>query len=112
MSNQLEKRLNRVNGKYNKKKKTVIYKVPTPIIPTKKGLIAQSSTVDYVGIIEGGKFLAFDAKETSIKTRFPIKNVKRHQVEYLDRVEQLGGIAFFYVHFKKVHKDQAFLTPV
>ena len=108
----LEKRANAANLKYRKAKKALIMKVAVPIVYTSKGLIAQTSTVDYAGVIEGGKFIAFDAKECMKKTSFPLSNIKQHQLNYLTYVEELGGIGFFLVHFKALHKDHAYITPV
>ena len=110
--NQLEKTAEKINLQYRKDGKALILKVPVPILVTAKGLIAQSSTVDYTGLIKGGKFLAFDAKETQSKTSFPLANIHQHQLTYLQIVEDLGGIAFFLIHFKKVYEDKAFITPI
>ena len=110
--NELEKEANKSNLRYRKENKALILKVPTPIIYTSKGLIPKKSTVDYVGLIKGGKFIAFDAKETQSKTSFPLSNIKQHQLIYLNLVESLGGIAFFFIHFKKLYKDKAFVTPL
>ena len=108
----LEKRANKANLKYRKQKEALILKVPVPILYTAKGLVVQQSTVDYTGLIKGGKFLAFDAKETQNKTSFPLRNIHEHQLNYLELVEELGGIAFFLIHFKKLHKDSAYVTPL
>jgi recombination protein U len=110
--NELEKRATKANFSYRKDKKALILKVATPIILTKKGLVASSSTVDFTGLIKGGRFLAYDAKETQNKTSFPLKNIHQHQLHYLELVEELGGIAFFLIHFKKVHENKAFITPI
>ena len=81
--NELEKRANKANLKYRKSKKAVIQKVRTPILYTRKGLIAQQSTVDYTGIIAPkGQGIAFDAKETKNKTSFPLKNIHQHQLNF------------------------------
>jgi recombination protein U len=109
---ELEKRANKANNAYRKKKKALILKVPVPILLTRKGLVAQSSTVDYAGLIEGGQFIAFDAKETKIKTAFPLKNIHQHQTIYLSIVEELGGIGFFLIHFTELYKNSAFITPL
>lgn len=90
----------------------VILKVPVPIILTSKGLQPMQSTVDFVGIVDGGKFIAFDAKETNITTRFPLNNIHGHQLEYLKMVRNLKGIAFFLIWFKKVNLDTAFVVPI
>lgn len=110
--NQLEKKANAVNLKYRKAKKALVLKVPIPILITPRGLIAQTSTVDYTGVIKGGKFLAFDAKETQSRTSFPLANIHQHQLTYLEIVEELNGIAFFLIHFKALYKNRAYVTPI
>ena len=110
--NELEKKANAVNLQYRKLKKALILKVPVPILMTAKGLVAQQSTVDYTGLIAGGSFLAFDAKETQSKTSFPLANIHQHQLIYLEYVKELGGISFFMIHFKFVHETKAFITPI
>lgn len=110
--NELEKLANKINLQYRKEKKSLILKVPTPIILTAKGLIAQQSTVDYVGLLNDGTFIAYEAKETENKTSFPLSNIKEHQLNYLTAVSELNGIAFFLIHFKKIYTDQVFITPI
>ena len=110
--NELEKRANKANLKYRIDLKALILKVPTPIVMTKKGLVAEQSTVDYTGTITGGLSIAFDAKEVMSKTSFPLSNIKEHQLQYLQFTKKLGGITFFLIHFKAVYKDQAFITPI
>lgn len=110
--NELEKRATRQNILYRKDDRALILKVEVPIILTSKGLVAKQSTVDYTGLIKGGKAIAFDAKETLSKTSFPLSNIKDHQLQYLSFHKKLGGIAFFLIHFKKLFENQAFVTPV
>ena len=110
--NELEKKANTVNMQYRKVKKALMLKVPVPILMTAKGLIAQQSTVDYTGLIQGGKFVAFDAKETQTKTSFPLANIHQHQLIYLEYVRELGGISFFMIHFKSVYPTKVFITPI
>ena len=111
-TNELEKRANKANLKYRKRKEALILKVPVPILYTTKGLVVQQSTVDYTGLVKGGKFVAFDAKETKNKTSFPLANIHEHQLNYLELVEELGGVAFFLIHFKELYDDKAFFTPL
>jgi recombination protein U len=110
--NELEKRANRQNILYRKNNKALILKVEVPIIITRKGLVAKQSTVDYTGTLNGGKSIAFDAKETQSKTSFPLTNIEDHQLAYLRFQQNLGGIAFFMIHFKKVYPDKVFITPI
>jgi len=110
--NELEKKANKTNLRYRKLKQALILKVPTPILYTRKGLVAQQSTVDYTGLMKGGQFIAFDAKETQSKTSFPLANIHQHQLTYLELVEELGGQAFFLIHFKKLTTTQAYITPI
>lgn len=111
-SNELEKNANAANLDYRKSKRAIILKVPVPIIMTGKGLVVQKSTVDYTGLVQGGQFLAFDAKETMSKTSFPLANIHQHQLIYLQFVRDLGGLAFFMVHFKSVNPTDVYITPI
>ena len=112
-TNELEKRANKANLNYRKAKRALIQKVPTPILYTRKGLIAQQSTVDYTGILSPkGRGIAFDAKETKNKTSFPLANIHEHQLNFLKLFENMGGIVFFLIHFKSLYKDKAFITPI
>ena len=110
--NELEKNANKANLSYKKDNKALILKIPVPILYTQKGLVAQQSTVDFAGLINGGQFIAFDAKETKSKTSFPLSNIHQHQLNYLELVDKLGGLAFFMIHFKSVHADKAYITPL
>lgn len=109
---QLEKLINRTNLKYAKKKKVCILKIPTPVELTRNGPIIRTSTVDFTGILKGGKFIAFDAKDTKVKTRYDLKNIHAHQIQYLQTVRDLGGDAFFLIRFNSHWKDKAFVTPL
>ena len=109
---ELERAVNKANTRYKKNKQALILKVPTPITYTRKGMVAKSSTVDFCGVLAGGRFLAMDAKETQSKTSFPLKNIHQHQLVYLQYVRDLGGVAFFLVHFKKLYTDRAFVVPI
>lgn len=110
--NDLEKRANRQNILYRKDDRALILKVEVPIIITRKGLVAKQSTVDYTGTLKGGKSIAFDAKETQSKTSFPLANIEDHQLAYLRFQQNLGGIAFFMIHFKSVYPEKVFITPI
>ena len=57
----------------------------------------KKSTVDYIGVVQGIP-ICFDAKETSKKS-LPLKNIHPHQIEFMDKFEAQGGIAFLLVHF-------------
>ena len=83
------------------------------------GPVATLSTIDFDGVFSYhtgkkkiGKAIAFDAKETESLTSFPLANIHQHQLEYLKLWIEIGGEGFFFVHFKKVHPDNAFVTPV
>jgi recombination protein U len=129
--NQLEKRVQAANLGYRKKKLAIINKVEVPIMVTNEGLIPKASTVDFTGIYKKeikvpdhidpseswvlcsiGQGIAFDAKETQNKNSFPLSNIKQHQLLFLEYFEAVGGIAFFLIHFKRVHQDKAFVTPI
>jgi recombination protein U len=129
--NQLEKRVQKANLDYRKQKIAIINKVEVPILVTNSGLIPRQSTVDFTGIYKKeiravdqidnngtyhvatiGQGIAFDAKETLSKTSFPLSNIKQHQLMFLEYFQDVGGTAFFLIHFKKLHADKAFVTPL
>ena len=108
----LEKRANKANLQYRKAHTALIMQIPVPLVLTNNGIIPKQSTVDFAGLISGGKYIAYDAKETMSKTSFPLGNIKQHQFLYLEMVNMLGGIGFFFIHFKSLYKDKAYYTPI
>ncbi|WP_406617800.1 Holliday junction resolvase RecU [Mycoplasmopsis lipophila] len=67
------------------------------IISVKDGIVSSKSTVDYIGCYQG-KFIAFEAKSTNEKV-LPSSNVQIHQIDYLKKIADNGGIAFFIIFF-------------
>lgn len=118
MDNKLQSSINAVNLVYRKDKLAIITFQETPIIQTRKGLVRKLSTVDYIGVYKNKEFsgigqgIAFDAKMCGSKTSIPLNDFREHQVLFLKYWEETGGKAFFLVHFYKLHKDQAYITPV
>lgn len=103
------------NNMYKHKGWGVIDEVPVPITITEdkgryiKGFKKNKSTVDYVGISHG-RGIAFDAKSTKVTTNFPLANVHDHQVEYLKRFKDQGGVAFFLIEFEKL--KEFYFVPI
>lgn len=102
----LEEFINLTNEKYLEQNLALIQKIPTPITPiaidknTRHITLAyfdQKSTVDYIGAVQGIP-LCFDAKECHTDT-FPLANIHKHQVEFMEQFEKQGGIAFFLIAF-------------
>lgn len=56
------------------------------------------STVDYVGVLRGGRMAAFDAKDCQ-GDKIELSRLQEHQRLYLDEVQALGGLAFVLVRF-------------
>ncbi|WP_244520539.1 Holliday junction resolvase RecU [Fictibacillus solisalsi] len=54
--------------------------------------------MDYNGVYEGYA-IAFEAKSVSID-RFDLKNIHSHQIDYLQKVDALGGISFVLIEFR------------
>ncbi|HPE15157.1 MAG TPA: Holliday junction resolvase RecU [Bacilli bacterium] len=111
----LENALNITNKYYLDNDIAVIYKKPTPIkvLNTmyktgKKQMITEAyyqekSTTDYNGIYKG-KYIDFEAKETTNKLSFPLSNIHIHQIKHIKRVLDHGGIAFIIVMFASINK--------
>ena len=99
----------------------VIYKKPTPITISKvnypsraeavikEGYFKTPSTTDYNGIYKG-KYIDFEAKETKLKTSFPLSNIHPHQIKHLKQIYKHGGIGFLIVRFTVINKT--FLLPI
>ncbi len=106
----LEDDINETNNYYLKKDIAVIYKKPTPIqiVKTKDKKITEAyfklpSTTDYNGLYKG-KYIDFEAKETTLKTNFPLKNIHLHQINHIKKVLEHGGCCFLIVRFVNLNK--------
>lgn len=102
---QFEEIINHVNQVYKSKGISLIQKLATPMKPIRRGskivsaYYEEKSTLDYLGTYRG-KAIAFDAKETENKNNFPLRNIKDHQVRFMQEWEKHGGIAFLLINFK------------
>ncbi len=107
----LEDDINETNRYYCRNDLAYIYKKPTPIqitkvdYPSRKEAIIKEayfkepSTTDYNGIY-CGYYIDFEAKETKIKTAFPLHNIHPHQIQHIRNVIRHGGICFLIVRFQ------------
>lgn len=110
-----EKEINLTNQFYLETKRAVITKRPTPINVVKvdyqrgakitHAYFEKQSTTDYNGIYRG-KYLDFEAKSTQSNTSLAIANITIHQRLHLQRIIDLGGIAFLLISFTK--KDEVY----
>ena len=110
----LENSLNITNEFYLLKNRANIHKKPTPVQVVKvsypersKAKIIEAyykipSTTDYNGIYNG-KYIDFEAKET-VNSSFYFKHIYEHQVKHLLSIDELGGIAFVIIYFKKFNE--------
>lgn len=116
----LEEMINASNQYYLQHQIAVIHKKPTPIqivnvsYPRRsaakitEAYFRQASTTDYNGIYQG-YYIDFEAKETKNKTRFPLDNLKAHQLEHMAQCYQQGGIVFLLISF--VSYGEVYLLP-
>ncbi|MSE06655.1 Holliday junction resolvase RecU, partial [Lactobacillus salivarius] len=98
----------------------VIHKKPIPIqivsvdypkrsaAVIKEAYFKQASTTDYNGVYKG-KYLDFEAKETTNISSFPLRNFHAHQVEHMRACQKQGGICFTIVKFTKT--NELFILP-
>lgn len=102
----LEDMINRTNERYQEKGLALIQKIPTPITPVRidkehrhitLAYFDKISTVDYIGAVQGIP-VCFDAKECSSDT-FPLQNVHEHQMDFMEKFEQQGGISFLLIYY-------------
>jgi len=103
----LENEINISNEYYLKNNIAIIHKKPTPIrvikVDYKEGLIKEAffqkpSTTDYNGIYKG-KYIDFEAKETTSIRGFPLNNIHDHQIKHIKDIVKMGGIGFLIVRF-------------
>ena len=112
----LENDINCTNQYYLNNNIAVLHKKPTPItivdvnyLSRKDAVITKAyfktpSTTDYNGIYKG-KYIDFEAKETTSLTSFPLSNIHNHQIEHLKKVNEHGGISFLIIRFTKLNMD-------
>lgn len=102
----LEDLVNRTNERYGELGLALIQKIPTPITPVRidkehrhitLAYFDKISTVDYIGAVQGIP-VCFDAKECSSDT-FPLQNVHEHQMDFMEKFEQQGGISFLLIYY-------------
>jgi len=108
----LEDLINLSNEQYKTKNLALIQKIPTPIKPvqidqaTRHITLAyfdSKSTVDYIGVVQGIP-VCFDAKECATDT-FPLDNIHKHQIDFMEKFEQQNGVAFIIVYYSNKHKS-------
>ena len=110
----LERLIDITNQQYRNKGVADIRKIPTPVQIQNNvrgkvtGYITKGEWVDYTGVHDG-RAIVFDAKETSIKTSFPLENISEHQYELLKSWHQKGAHSFLLVSFTKL--DEVYLLP-
>ncbi len=107
----LEDWVEQTNQVYMNKNMAVITKIPTPwkVLRSRSRYTNQykinsafpekKSTVDFGGTAST-QSICFDVKATTTKTSFPLTNIHKHQIEYLEKVAEQGGKAFLLIHFK------------
>lgn len=97
------------NMQYYERRQAVIQKIPTPWTVLREGksiksaFPTQKSTVDFGGTAQGFS-IWFDAKVTKNATAFPLSNFKEHQHEFLSRVHEHGGKAFYLIYSQAHNK--------
>lgn len=102
------------NRQYQHKGRAIIQKVPVSWKVIRRGdrIVSaypeKKSTVDFIGVAHG-RPIAFDAKSTRERTRFPLNNLENHQYEFLQQWRNQGGIAFLLLEFAVL--KESYLIP-
>lgn len=111
----LERLIDYTNKQYRQKGIADIRKIPTPVQITSNqrgkvsGFVTKGELVDYFGVHDG-RAIIFDAKETTISTSFPLKNIHEHQFEILKSWHEKGARSFLVVSFTK-RKGETYILP-
>jgi recombination protein U len=110
-----EEWIDMANAVYHTRGMAVINKIPTPWKVQRKyspynktyeiayAFAESKSTVDFGGTAQKHS-VWFDAKVTKQKCSFPLKNIHKHQIDYLKDVHKQGGKAFFLMHSEILQK--------
>ena len=110
-----ESDIQKTNDYYLATDRAVIHKKPTPVQIVKvnypkraaavitEAYFRTPSTTDFNGVFKG-KYIDFEAKETSNKTLFPLQNLHEHQVKHMAQVEKQGGIVFLLIKFSTLNE--------
>jgi len=111
-----EELINMTNTRLRTQGLAIVEKIPTPITPVAidkesrhitLAYFEKKSSVDYIGAVQGIP-ICFDAKETRLKN-FPINNIHRHQMEFMEDFVKQKGIAFMLVNFAAL--GECFFLP-
>lgn len=111
----LERLIDYTNRQYRQKGIADIRKIPTPVQITGNnrgritGRLEKGELVDYFGVHDG-RAIIFDAKETTISTSFPLKNIHEHQFEILRSWHEKGARSFLVVSFTK-RQGETYILP-
>lgn len=113
-----EKYINESNEYYLYHNIACIHKKPTPIQVTKveyrtnqnslqykhaiikEAYYKSPSTTDYNGVFRG-IYIDFEVKECNSHRYFSLKTIHLHQINHIETVSKMGGIAFVLIYFKK-----------
>jgi len=111
----LEEDLNVTNEYYLENNIAVIHKKPTPVqivqvdypkrsaAVIKEAYFKQASTTDYNGVYKG-RYIDFEAKETQLRSSFPLKNFHEHQIKHISSVLNQNGISFVILRFSTIEE--------
>ena len=114
----LEEFVNHTNERYSELGLALVQKIPTPITPVKidqesrhitLAYFDKISTVDYIGAVQGIP-VCFDAKECRADT-FPLQNVHEHQIDFMEKFERQGGIAFLLIYYTERDELYSYEVP-
>lgn len=103
-----EKKLTEQFEQYRKDKKAYIFKVPTEFVILRKGakIVSafpkkQSPCLDYIGILNDGNVIVFEAKTTKNKTSFALSNIRDYQFDLIDEINHYVNCVFFIIEFRE-----------
>jgi penicillin-binding protein-related factor A (putative recombinase) len=118
-----EEYLQHLHTRYQQQGRARIDFIPTPTCPhNSQGKVmwvpVHKGIVDFVGLLAGGQFVAFDAKSSRDTRSWRVKTSRRspskdttYQWEYLADVHQLGGLAFYLVYAEPLGQVFVALMP-
>jgi penicillin-binding protein-related factor A (putative recombinase) len=90
------------NRYYHRQGKCKIYKNDAHI---RQGMFVASRGLDFSGVLEGGKYISFEVKETELN-HLPIHNISMGQIDTIENEAHMSENVFLLVCFKSKIKGQ------
>lgn len=105
-----EKRILKKCEEYNNKDLAYITKIPTEVTIIRRGykvidcIYRDKASLDFCGVIKGGKSIYIEAKSCQSKTSFPFSLIKDHQFTIAYDLLKYTDLVYFLIEMREINK--------